>query len=63
MSGTTMSVHPAQTRCSARSSSAWMASTELASMALWMACGLPPWPASAGPRERARHGPKQPTGA
>ena len=25
-----MSVHPAQTRCSARSSSAWIASTELA---------------------------------
>src|SRR5260370_517200 len=54
-----MSVHPAQTRCSARSSSAWMASTELAAMALWMAWGLPPRPPSPVPQRPDRPNPPE----
>src|SRR5262245_41617882 len=44
-----MSVHPEHTRYSERSSSAWMASMELAAMAWRVACGLPPRPACAEP--------------
>src|SRR5262245_26946625 len=58
MSGVTISVQAAHTRYSARSSSAWIESTELAAMAFWMAEGLPPrpaWAVAAAPRIPAPH--------
>src|SRR4051812_36602 len=48
-----MSVHPAHTRCSERSSSAWMVSLEFASIAERIASRLPPRPASAVPESAA----------